>query len=57
MHETKETNSDQITTVQERTRRHQLKQHTQCIVFGKSVLQSLIENNFHRRKQNKVVWV
>ena len=53
MHETKETNSDQTTTVQERTRRHQRKQHTRCIVFGESVLRSLIEND----KQNKIVRV
>ena len=35
MHETKETNSNQIATVQERTRRHQRKQNTHCIVLEK----------------------
>ena len=57
MHETKETNSDQTTNVQERTRQHQQKQHTRCIVFGESVLRSSIKNNFRRCKQNKVVRV
>ena len=56
MNETKETDSDQTTTVQERTRRHQRK-HTRCIVFGKSDLQSSIENDFRRCKQNKIVRV
>ena len=55
MHETKETNSDHTTTIQERTPRHQRKQHTLCIVFGESVLRPSIENDFRRRKQNKVV--
>ena len=53
MHEIKETNSDQTTTVQERMRQHQRKQHIQCIVFGESVWRSSIEINFHRFKQNK----
>ena len=57
MHKTKETNSDQRTTVQERMRGHQRKQHNRCIVFGKSVLRSSVENDFCRRKQNKVVRV
>ena len=57
MHETKETNSDQTTTVQEKTRRHQGKQHTGCIVFGESVLWSSIENDFRRREQNKAIRV
>ena len=57
MHEIKETNSDQTTVVQERMRWHQRKQHTRCIVFGESVLRSLIENDFRRCKQNKVVRV
>ena len=48
MHRTKETNSDQTSTVQERTCRHQGKQHTPCIVFGESVLRSSIENDFRR---------
>ena len=50
MHENKETSSGQTTAVQERTRRCQRKQHTewQCIVFGESVVQSLIENEFSR---------
>ena len=52
MHETKETNSDQTIAVQERMHRHQRKQHTWCIVFGESVVWSLIENNFRRSKQN-----
>ena len=55
MHETKETNFDQTTSVRERTRWHQRKQHTQCIVFGESVLRSLIKNDFCRCKQNKVI--
>ena len=53
MHETKKTNSDQTTTIQERTRRHQGKQHTRCIVFGERVLTSSTENDFLRCKQNK----
>ena len=57
MHETKETNSDQTTNVQERTRRHQQKQHTRCIGFGERVLRSSIENDFRRCKQNKFVQV
>ena len=49
MHETKETNSDQTTTIQERTCRHQ---HTRCIVFGESVVRSSIKNNFRGCKQS-----
>ena len=40
------TNSDQTRTVSERMHQHQQKQHTWCIVFGESVLQSSIQNNF-----------
>ena len=54
MHETKETSSDQTTTVQEKTRLHQRRQHIWCIAFVESVLWSLIEN-FSRYKQNKGV--
>ena len=57
MYETKETNSNQTTTIRERMRQHQWKQHTWCIVFGESVLRSLIKTDFRRCKQNKVVWV
>ena len=57
MHETKEANSDQTTAFQERTLRHQGKQHTRCIVFGESVVQSSIESDFRRYKQNEVVRV
>ena len=53
MHESRETNSDQTTNVQERMRRHQRKQHTRCIAFGESVLRSSIKNDFRRCKQNK----
>ena len=55
MQETKETSSDQTTTVQEKTCRHQRKQHTRCIASGGSVLRSLIQNDFSRCKQNKGV--
>ena len=41
MQETKKISSDQTTTVQEMRCQHQQKLHTRCIVFGKSVLQSL----------------
>ena len=41
MPETKETSSDQTTTVPERTCQHKQKLRTQCIAFGESVLQSL----------------
>ena len=51
MHKTKETDSDQATTIQERT--HQRKQLAWCTVFGESVLQSSIENGFRRCKQIK----
>ena len=54
MHKTEETNSDQTTNVQERTRRHQRKQHTRCIVFGESVLRSSIMNDFV--DVNKIKW-
>ena len=57
MQETKETSSDQTTTVKERTRRHQRKQHTRFIAFGKSVLRPLMENDYRRNIQNKVVRV
>ena len=57
MQETKKTSSDQTPTVQERTRRHQQKQHTRYIAFGESVLWSLIQNDFSRCKHNKGVRV
>ena len=53
MHKTKETNSNQTTTVQERTCWHQRKQYTRCIVLGENVLQPSIENDC-RCKQNEV---
>ena len=53
MHKTKETISDQTTTVQESMRWRQGKQHTWCIVFGESVLRSLVQNNFSRCKKNR----
>ena len=49
MHETKETNSYQTTTIHERTCQHRRKQYTWCIVFGESVVQSSIENDFRSR--------
>ena len=64
MQETKETNSDQTSTVQEMTCRHQRKQHTWCTAFKEIFLRSFIQNDFSasrqdlsRRKQNKGVWV
>ena len=64
MQETKETSSDQTSTVQEMTCRHQQKQHTRCITFEEIFLWSFVDNDFStnrwdfsRRKQSKGVRV
>ena len=57
MQETKESGSDQTTTIQERLRHygHQRKQHTQCTALGESVLRSVVQNDVSGCKQNKGV--
>ena len=57
MHKTKETSSDQTTTVQEKMCLHQQKMQTWCIAFGESVVWSLIHNDISKCKQNKGVRV
>ena len=60
MQETKETSSDQTSTIQEMTCRHQRRHLPQCIAFEKNFLRSFIQNDFStsrrdfsRRKENK----